>query len=230
MARTHLDRKNVKLGSLIYRLRQAIDVLRVIGLNVNGAKRIGGHIISIKFLWFVRLLTLESIPLTICKIFDRENLTKGWKRNSIYGVMARLTKHRYTPIQAKNVERFGRKFGNVNPCSNPTAFLNQTIELFTAAHKDAFVCMRKFRNEHAAHSEFGAKRENLPSIDEFEAIFDFSAEFYKLIGAGILDIGPASFPPDAGMGLWRMLKNLGLTDADFDFPPKKSPHPTKAAH
>jgi len=40
---------------------------------------------------------------------------QGWKRNSIYGVMARLTKHRYTPIQAKNVERFGRKFGNFNP-------------------------------------------------------------------------------------------------------------------
>jgi hypothetical protein len=58
-----------------------------------------------------------------------------------------------------------------------------------------------FRNQHAAHSQFAAKLASLPSIDEFEAIFDFCGDFYKLISGGILDIGPASFRPDAGMGL-----------------------------
>jgi len=56
MARTHLDRKNIELGKLIYRLRQAIDVLRVIGLilskmNAYVATRRplasrGGHILA----------------------------------------------------------------------------------------------------------------------------------------------------------------------------------------
>lgn len=222
MTRTHLDRKNVELGKLIYRLRQAIDVHRIVGLNTAAARRLGGHKISGYLLWYVQLLALESIPLTICKIFDYENPKKPYKLNSISGVMARLAKHKYTAIHAKNVERFGRRYGNTAACSEPAAFLNDTIAVFRRTHRDALRRMRQFRNQFVAHSQFGAKIETLPSIDEFEAIFDFCADFYKLIGAGILDIGPAAFPPHVGTGLLHTLRNLGLTDAQFDFPPKKS--------
>lgn len=218
MARTHLDRKNVALGALIYRLRQAIDVFRIIGLNTAAAKRLGGHKISGSFFGYVQLLALESIAVTICKIFDYENPKKPYRVNSIDGILARVAKHKFTAVQLKHVERFGHAYGHTGTCTDAHQFLRDTVGAFRKKHPLTLKRLRDFRNQQAAHSQLGAKFKNLPSIDEFELIFDFAADFYRLISGGILDIGPASFAPHAGTGLLNTFKNLGLADAKFDFP------------
>ena len=216
MARTHLDRKNVALGTLIYRLRQGIDVYRIIALNAGAAKRLGGHKVSGAFFGYVQLLSLESIALTICKIFDYENPKKPYRVNSIDGIMVRIAKHKFTAVQFKQVECFGRAHGNA-ACADPVEFLRDTASSFRKQHAVALKLLRDFRNQQAAHSQLGAKFKNLPSIDEFELIFDFANDFYRLISDGILNVGPASFAPHAGTGLLNTFKNLGLTDAQFDF-------------
>jgi len=217
MARTHLDRKNIALGILIYRLRQGIDVYRIISINAGAAKRLGAQKVSSAFFSYVQLLSLESIALSICKIFDYENPKKPYRVNSIDGIMVRVAKHKFTAVQFKQVERFGRAHRNATACADPIEFLRDTVAIFRKQHAVALKLLRDFRNQQAAHSQLGAKFKNLPSIDEFELIFDFANDFYRLISDGILNVGPASFAPHAGTGLLNTFKNLGLADARFDF-------------
>ncbi len=226
MRRTHLDRKNVGLALLIYRLRQDIDVYRIIGINATAAKRLGGHRISGAFFGYVQGVACESMALTTRKIFDREDPRKKFRLNSISGVMARVEKHRFTPEQAKCVERFCLKYGNPNSQKRPARYLANTIEAFRQQHAVSLERLRKHRNQRVAHSEFviyrkGTKPDKgLPSLDEFEVFFDFAANFYKLVSDGLLDIGPTGFAPHAGSGLVRTLSQLGLSGAQFDFESK----------
>jgi hypothetical protein len=220
MAHTHLDRKNISLAKTTMRLRQAIDVYRIIGINASAAKRLGANKISSIFFGYVQQVSLDMIALTICIIFQWEDPNKPYKQNSVSGILTRLEKHKYTDVQAKNVERFGRKYGNTAACPDPTQFLRDTVDAFKRQHDASLERLRRYRNTHVAHSQLGARVKSLPSIDDFEAIFDFAVDFYKLISDGILNIGPTGFPPAAGVGLVRTFKNLGLTDALFDFPPK----------
>lgn len=218
MPRTHLDRKNLNLAKLLYRLRQSIDVYRVIGLNTAAAKQMGAESISPAFFGYCQEVAQDEIALGVCKIFEYEK-RGGHKANSISGVMARLDKHRFTAIQAKNVERFGQKYGNKATCTKPTEYLRDTVRAFKKQHERSLQRLRDFRNQYVAHSQFDAKKvKSLPSLDEYEAIFDFAADFYRLVSGGILNIGPAFISPRAGMGVLHTLKKLGLTDAKFDFP------------
>lgn len=227
MARTHLDRKNVALAGTIHRLRQAIDVYRVIGINVTEARRLG---LSTAFFGYVQEVSLDMVALTVCKIFEYEKPRKPGKAKkphqivSIHGVTARLERHKYTAAQTKSIARFGLKYGNKDACVHPTPFLNDTITGFKLKHQETLRRLRDFRNQRVAHTQFGGTRnrfKRLPSLDEFEAVFDFSEDFYRLISDGILNIGPALIGRQSGMGLVRTLKALGVTEARFDFPPTK---------
>ena len=223
MRRTHLDRKNVNLAKLVHRLRQDIDVYRIIGINAAAAKRLGADKISGGFFGYVQGLAHESMALTIRKIFDREDPKRGFKLNSLSGVMARVEKHRFTLAQAKAVERFCTQYGYAVPEKKPARTLAKTIEAFRRQHAASLERLRKHRNQQVAHSEFviyrkGAKPDKtLPSLNEFEAFFDFAADFYRLVSDGLLGIGPTGFAPHAGTGLIRTLRNLGLSEARFDF-------------
>jgi hypothetical protein len=229
MARTHLDRKNVALAGTIYRLRQAIDVYRVIGLNAGKAKQLG---LSGAFFGYVQAVSLDMVVLAICKIFEYEkpknpkNLKEHRQTVSVHGVVARLAKHKYTAVQVKKVERFGLKYSNTTPCTDSTQFLIDTISQFKLAHRPALVRLRDYRNERVAHQQFGGERtkfKSLPPIEEFEAVFDFAKDFYALISDCLLNVGPASFDVRTRMGLVRTFKALGIDDAQFDFPPQDAP-------
>ena len=227
MPRTHLDRKNIGLAKLIYRLRQDLDVYRIIGLNAAAAKRLGGQQVSGGFFGYVQGAALESAALTARKIYDWEDPRKQYKLNSISGVMARIDKHRFSPEQAKAVERFCVKFGKTVVEKRPATYLRKTSVAFQKKHTVSLERLRRFRNQHVAHSEFmifrkGAKPDKaLPSLEEFEELFDFAVDFYKLVSDGLLNVGPTGFAPYAGTGLVRTLKNLGLPDAQFDFARKR---------
>ena len=227
MPRTYLDRKNIGLAKLIYRLRQDLDVFRIIGLNAAAAKRLGGQQVSGGFFGYVQGAALESAALTARKIYDWEDPKKPHMLNSISGVMARIDKHRFSPEQAKAVERFCVTFGNTVVEKHPAAYLRKTSTAFRKKHMVSLERLRQFRNQHVAHSEFmifrkGAKPDKtLPSLEEFEALFNFAVEFYKMVSDGLLNVGPSGFPPYAGTGLVRTLKNLGLPAAQFDFARKR---------
>ncbi len=223
MRRTHLDRKNLALALLIYRLRQDIDVYRIIGINAGAAKRLGGHRISGAFFGYVQGVAHESMALTTRKIFDWEDPKKKYRLNSISGVLARVDKLKFTAQMAKNVERFCAKYGNRTPQRRPAKYLQATVELFRNQHVVALERLRTYRNQRIAHSQFIIHRKRtksdktLPSLDQFEALFDFAVDFYKLVSDGLLNIGPTGFAPNAGTGLVRTLKHLGLAEAKFDF-------------
>lgn len=211
MALTKLDTSNRELGKLAYHLRQAIDLFRIIGLNVKALRRRG---VAIGFFAQVYSMAHESIAVTICKIFEPE---KDFELNSIAGVIRLLGRRRYTAVQIKDVERFGGKYGNPNACTDPAAFLAQTGELFQKRHETSLRLLRQFRNKFSTHSEFGFKLGPLPSHDDFEDLFQFANDFYRLVSESVNGAGPALMSSRAGPSLIRLLTEIGIESPKYHF-------------
>lgn len=217
MRDTDLDHKNVALSKLIFRLRQSLDVYRIIGLNAQAAARESGQNVSQAFFGYVQVVAFDSVVLGISKIFEWQN-PKGHKLNSISGVVALLERHPHTALEKKAVERFGQRFGNTAECVDPTSFLRETIKAFKEGHKSALEIIEQHRHSHVAHSEFDYKIESLPSLDQFEIFFEFALEFYRMISESFVEVGPALFHLAAGDGLIRTFKQLGIENPKFNFP------------
>jgi hypothetical protein len=212
MDRTELDIANSEVGKLIYRLRQAIDVFRVIGLNVEALdKRNAGT----AFFGYVQSTALEQIALIICKIYERE---KGYELNSIRGVIRRLSERSFTREQLRGIELFGRKYGNVGVCVDAEQFLCRTVELFGEGHKEALRRLNTFRDKFAAHSEAGIQLQPLPSQDDFECRLQFAYDFYSVIHDSVVGVGPALMSSHSGWSLIRLMEAIGIKDPVFHFP------------
>ena len=212
MARTKLDRKTSELGKLVFRLRQDIDVARIIGLNVRGLRKLD---VGRVFFGYSQVAAVESIAIGICKIYEK--VSPPFDPNCIEAVLIRLEKYSLSPLQAKAIERFGRKYGNVLACKDPHDFLRKTLSDFRAQHAPALKSLRTFRNKAAAHSEFGFKRVSLPSHNEFEALFAFAEDFYRLVHDSVNGVGPALMSSTVGSSLHKVIIRLGVTKAAYHF-------------
>jgi hypothetical protein len=80
--------------------------------------------------------------------------------------------------------------------------------------------LKKFRDRFGAHSEHGAALESLPSVDEFEELFEFADSFYRLVSDALLDVGPALIGAQVAIGTLRVMKRLGIQKPRIDFEPK----------
>jgi hypothetical protein len=60
-------------ATLVYRLRQDIDLYRVIRLNRD---QLSVHGKSKAFWWYLEMLAHQSIAVTVCKIFERVGLPR----------------------------------------------------------------------------------------------------------------------------------------------------------
>jgi hypothetical protein len=205
MARTKLDRKNTNLGALIYHLRQVIDIYRIIGLNVKALKK-GG--IGLPFFGMVQKLAYESIALSICKIFDPE---KDYELYSISGVLGRIKKVRFTDPQKRAIATFASKFGNSSPDPNPHVSLSRTVAIFATHHAVILKSLRTYRNKVIAHPELLYRlRLRETTHNNFEALFEFANEFYRLVHDDVIGVGPALMTMTAGPSLARLLTEIDI--------------------
>jgi len=207
-----VDQKTGHLATLVYRLRQDIDLYRVVGLNAAAIKKYG---ISQAFWGQVQMHAHESVSLTVCKIFEAE---KRNDLNSIPGIIGALPES-VTAIQRARVEAFGRTYGVTSSCVAVRPYLNGVYAVFTAGVDEALEMLKTYRDQYGAHSQYRpTPMPSGPSLDEF----DFAYRFYCLAREHFADTSPALMGRHVGFGTTKVLEQLGIRKPKFDFPPKKA--------
>jgi hypothetical protein len=207
-----LDQKSIGLILILSRLRDAIDIHRIISAN---AKEIKETSVSQALFGYLQISALESVAICFCKVFEVERRNE---LKSIPGIIRALPSLALEPQQTDQFADFGRKYGNSGDPIDPKAFLQQTLEMFLSAHSDEISQFKEFRDTIGAHSDLDASRETLPSHAEFEALFAFALDFYELVAGAIIGVGPASPTRRVGRGLLKLLQSLGVPNPRSDFP------------
>jgi hypothetical protein len=155
---TPLDQKYIGLATLLYSLRQDLDVYCLISVNARAINEIGT---GQAFFGHIQRLSIEAISLNFCKIFEDE---RGYELNSIQGVMNQLPKIEQKPtvLDASNLKTFITRYDG--QITNDTVFsLEATVDKFRTKHKNDLERFKTFRDKVVAHSEHGVTIEDLPS-------------------------------------------------------------------
>jgi len=207
MRNTKTDDKNIKLLELIAQLRDHIDLDRIIGLNVAALR---ASDISDAFVAYLQKSALESLAIYICKIF--ESSTRN-ELNSIPGIIESLPSTRLSDEQKREFAIFGKRYGNHSDPREAGPYLTATLELFRELHSDSLAQLKEFRDTIGAHSDSKAAIRSLPSHAEFEILFAFANDFYRLVSDSV----PALVPKKVGRGFVRLMKSMGVQTVKFDF-------------
>jgi len=199
-----VDAKNIGLAKQLYWLRQNLSLYELISLNAGKIKAAGA---SDALFGLMQNLSLESIVVTLCKIYEREQSND---LNSIDGVINSLAESGYNDAQRKAAERFSARHGIPHTCDRPKDFLRNVLATFILGKSDVFKSLRRFRNNYAVHSVHGFELEALPSFDDFEVLYQFGYDLYFLISDTFLGIGPALMSLHVATGFNRLLKQIGV--------------------
>lgn len=211
MRNTKTDDKNIELLKLIAQLRDHIDLHRIIGLNVAALR---ASDISDAFVGYLQKSAHESLALYICKIF--ESPTRN-ELNSIPGIIESLPSTRLPDEQRREFAIFGKRYGNHSDPREAGSFLVATLQLFRELHSDSLARLKEFRDTIGAHSDSRAAIGSLPSHAEFENLFTFANDFYRLVSDSVNNVGPAVVPKKVGRGFVRLMKSMGVQTVKFDF-------------
>lgn len=203
---TPINQKIIGLGDLLYELRQDLDPYCLISVN---AKKINERGIGKFFFGHVQVLCHRSITLNICKIFEEE---KKYELNSIPGVFHHLITEAPTALDDAKLRDFIRKYQGPSDFGSPICALRSTIDGFRNKFKVDLDRFKEFRNKKVAHSESGIAIDMLPSYDVMESLFSFGSDFYNLISAAFVGVGPCDLRTERRVkfGLRRLLQELGL--------------------
>jgi len=215
MHKTKTDGKNSALLELVAQLRDHIDLHRIIGLNVDTLRNSD---ISGPFLGYLQKSAHESLAIYICKIF--ESPTRN-ELNSIPGIIESLPLTRLSDEQKREFAAFGKRYGNYSDPTEARAYLKGTLGLFCGIHSESLDRLKEFRDTIGAHSDSKAAIKSLPSHAEFEILFSFANDFYKVVSRSINNAGPALVLRTVGRGFVRLIECMGVQAAKFDFDEKK---------
>ena len=116
---------------------------------------------------------------------------------------------------------FGMKYGNYAPVLEAFSHLDGTFNLFRSLHSNSLGRLKQFRDTIGAHSDSKASLKSLPSLEEFEALYEFANDFYRVISGIVLGVEPARVPQAAGKALLRIFESVGVSKLDFDFRKEK---------
>ena len=158
---------------------------------------------------------LSEAALCFCKIYEREG--DRYELNSIWGIIRSLQELRFTDTQIYESQKFSSAVGAAagdDVVQNLRSAMGKIIE----RHAPKIERLRTFRDKFAAHSEHGFSAADLPSHDEFEALYDFAYHFYRFVSEHVVQVVPALIGRQVGMDLVRHFKNLGIEGILWDFP------------
>lgn len=209
------DVKNIELVKQLSTLRDHVDIHRIIGINVDSIRESGT---SEAFLGYLQSAAHDGLAMHISKIYEpsgRNDL------NSIPGIIDSLPARKPSKRQSEALAKFGTKYSNAATPVEVRSFLLATFGLFHGLHSRSILRLKLYRDTIGAHSDRKAKRDALPSHDEFETLYGFALDFYNVVAKVILDVGPTRVPRKAGAGLLRILESLGVDHPQFDFSPDK---------
>lgn len=208
---TSIDKKNIGLAKLIHGLRQDMDVYCLIATNATEINECGAGV----FFGHIQMRVVESIALCICKIFEDE---KKYELESISGVVRYLVAQPSTCLDESRVNEFLLSYGCASSADSPIGKLQSAIEGFRYKYKDELEGLKTFRDKKAAHSEYGASINSLPSYDVMEKLFFFGADIYGLVSAAFVGVGPDNLKTNrpVKVSLKRLLEKIGLKIVQTD--------------
>lgn len=201
--RDHLDLRNISLAKTLHRLRQNIDLHRIIGINKSS---IDGTTLPHAFIGHIQQQCLMCIVLDMCKAYEPQ---KGYQLNSIPGIINAIADTEALPEAEHEACHFCTKYGVTY--SSPQESFSDTLSHFSRSHKRSLDLMITVRDKYAAHSEYSFSPKMLPSHAEFEELWEFASDFYRCISVGWVGSFPAPFSRHASMSFHRHLEaSLGL--------------------
>lgn len=212
MQGTDADEKNIGLAKLIYRLRQDLDLYRIIGLNQKELTEKG---VSVALWGHLQMMAHESIAVTICKIFEKED---RYPRNSMPGIIEELCGKTSHDGRTVLLQKFAEKYGVNADILEEAQLLAAVVADFRQKHTVALARLKYFRDKIGAHSEHGIVVDALPSLDECEQSFEFAVDFYRVVSAVYIDVIPAFIGSHVGDGLVRVMEALGIESPAVKFP------------
>lgn len=211
MLNSKMDNKNTGLSVNLLLLRQELDVYCLITLNAESIIKKGA---GKTFFAFLQGACRKLIALSICKIYEYE---KQYELNSIGGVLKHITDEELSALDSSRVCSFISKYGNRPDEDDLLSSLSSTVAGFKKENElKRFIT---YRNKVVAHSQYGFKLDNIPSYSVMERLFDFGADFYKLVTKDYTSNASVSVVPydlnsnrKVRIGLSRILSEHCLTD------------------
>lgn len=77
--------------------------------------------------------------------------------------------------------------------------------------------LKTVRDKQVAHSEYPVRRRLLPSHAEFEALFRFAYDFYKVVSRVFIGVFPASEARHVEVSLLKLMEAIGVSMPQHDF-------------
>jgi len=221
MLDSKMDNKNIGLLKNLYWLRNELDVYCLIAVNAESINKKGAG----KSFWgLLQGSYLKLIALSICKIFECEKQNKQgrvkYELNSIDGVLRCLVNEKPSASDSSCVCDFICKYGHSPNEAELLSSLSSTVVGFKEKYQEELKMFKTYRDKGVAHSEFKVAHSKLesnlglPSYDVMERLFDFGADFYKLVSRAFISVVPCDLNSDrkVKVGLKRVLREFGLTD------------------
>lgn len=212
---TPIDHKNIGLAKLLYGLRQDLDIYCLISVNANSLNQRG---VGKSFFGHLQRLVIESVALGICKIYKHE---KTYELNSIDAVLRNLCKEALTVLDDAKLKGFIKNYNGPSAVKSQVSALQSTVKGFRRRYKVELECFKTFRDKKVAHSEHVInidKTDKLPSYDVMERLFFFGDDFYNLISASFVGVGPCGLRDQrpVKIGLKRIFHECGIEDIKTD--------------
>jgi len=221
MLNSKMDNKNIGLLKNLFWLRNELDVYCLIAVNAESINKKGAG----KSFWgLLQGSCLKLIALSICKIFECEKQNKQgrvkYELNSIDGVLRYLVNEKPSASDSSCVCDFICRYGHSPNEDELLSGLSSTVAGFKKKYENELKRFKTYRDKDVAHSEFKVAHSklesnlDLPSYDVMERLFDFGADFYKLVSRAFISVVPCNLNSDrkVKVGLKRVLHELGLTD------------------
>lgn len=207
MLNSRIDNKNIGLLKNLFWLRQELDVYCLVALNADSINEKG---VGKSFFGFLRRSCIDLTVINICKIYEYE---KNYELNSIEGVLKYVIREQPSTLDSSSVCDFICKYGN-RPTEDEFLSLPSTVAEFRKEYQSELERFKTYRDKGIAHSEFGFNPDDLPSYDVMERLFDFGADFYKLVSAAFVSVVPCELNSNRKVktGLVKILSEHGLTD------------------
>ena len=212
MSLAHLLERNIALIRLLVKLRDHLDVHRLISLNATALVE---PAIPETFIAYSQGCALEGIALMLSKIFESP---KRHELNSVRGNLRLIKSSGCEAQDPDKISEFCCKYGTWDSELALQDNLEQVIAEFASRYEEPLSRLKTFRDKIGAHSEAGIDIQYLPSHHDFEKLYEFAFSFYSAIAAGYLETVPATVHPRVAMSFARWVKRQLGNSIETKFP------------
>ena len=211
-SKTRLVNANIMLGKELFAIKAALDIEKVIGLNVDA---IQGAFPSVEgFFWLTQRQSQIAATVGLAKVFEREN---GFDLCSIPGIY-RLAKA--VPIEQRlSLDGYLEHYG-ITPSGN------WEMDVWRVrCQKRSWVRHRikniiSVRNTAMAHMQQEAPEAILPSDNDFRELLEYAFRFHEFVNGAFLHVTAHPILEDTKIqtSFVKLLKQIGVTNPELEYP------------